>query len=213
MKAAIAVLVVALVSPASTADFVAPAQTGDLAAAEKAARTLREKFRPAAVDPRPVKILSDRLIEDGEQVETEQGTSYLYTRIGEPDARGPFKSLQANLIEIPAERVETPGDSMVHRAVMRGYFSHLEAMSESWEVQEKSATGQAHVWIYKVSLDGVLWSVEHRTAPLEPGVDGRPAPVEEKARSERLPPADPSVQRRWQALTKELLTLGRVVEA
>lgn len=185
----------------------------DLAAASYSARTLRAKLMPAAVDPKPVKTLTDRLVKDGEQVEMEQGIGNIYTRIGKPDAKGRFKNLQANLVEIPAELAEAPADSMFRQAVMRRYFSHLEATSESWEVNPQTGMGTVHVWIFRVGLEGKLMSVEHQIAPVEPGADGQASPVEAKARSYRLSPSDPSVQRRWKALTKELVTLGRVVEA
>jgi hypothetical protein len=206
-------LILALALPASAQNFVSADQADDIAAASRSARTLGAKLRPAAVDPRPVKALTDRLVKDGEQVEMEQGIGNIYTRIGKPDANGRFKNLQANLVEIPAELAEAPKDSMFRQTVMRRYFSHLEATSESWEVDPKTGKGKVHVWIYRVGLEGALMSVEHQIAPVEPGADGQAAPVEEKARSYRLSPSDPSVQRRWKALTKELLTLGRVVEA
>ena len=116
-------------------------------------------------------------------------------------------------MEIPAELAEVPSDSMFRQAVMRRYFSHLEATSESWEVDPKTGKGTVHVWIYRVGLEGTLMSVVHQIAPVEPGPDGQVGPIEEKARSYRLAPSDPSVQRRWKALSKELMTLGRVVEA
>lgn len=213
MNATLSLLVLALALPASAQTFVSPDQADGLEAAAKSARTLREKLTPAAVDPKPVKALTDRLFKDGEQVEMEQGIGNIYTRIGKPDAKGRFKNLQANLVEIPAELAEAPSDSMFRQAVMRRYFSHLEATSESWEVDPETGKGTVHVWVYRVGLEGRLLSVEHQIAPVEPGEDGQAAPVEEKARSYRMSPSDPSVQRRWKRLTKELLTLGRVVEA
>ncbi len=208
-----ALLVLALALPAAAQTFVSADQAEDFAAAGRSARTLREKLRPAAVDPAPVKSLTDRLVKDGEQVEMEEGIGNIYTRIGKPDANGRFKNLQANLVEIPAELAETPDDTMFRQAVLRRYFSHLEATSENWEVNPKTGKGTVHVWIYRVGLEGRLMSVEHQIAPVVPGEDGQAFPVEAKARSYRLSPSDPSVQRRWKALTKELMTLGRVVEA
>lgn len=213
MNATLSLLVLVLAWPASAQTFVSPDQAAGLAAAARSARTLREKLTPAAVDPKPVKALTDRLFKDGEQVEMEQGIGNIYTRIGKPDAKGRFKNLQANLVEIPAELAEAPGDSMFRQAVMRRYFSHLEATSESWEVDRETGKGTVHVWVYRVGLEGRLLSVEHQIAPVEPGEDGQVSPIEEKARSYRMSPSDPSVQRRWKRLTKELLTLGRVVEA
>lgn len=215
MNATLSLLVLALALPASAQTFVSADQADGLAAAARSARTLRETLAPApaAVDPKPVKALTDRLAKDGEQIEMEQGIANLYTRTGKPDARGRFRNIQANLVEIPAELSEAPGDSMFRQAVIRRYFSHLEATRESWEVDPKTGKGTVHVWTYRVGLEGVLMSVVHEIAPVEPGADGQAVPVEEKARSYRLSPSDPSVQRRWKELTKELLTLGRVVEA
>lgn len=213
MNATHSLLVLALALPASAQTFVSADQADGLAAAAKSARTLREKLTPAAVDPKPVKSLTDRLVKDGEQIEMEQGIGNIYTRVGRPDANGRFRNIQANLVEIPAELAEAPSDSMFRQAVMRRYFSHLEATSESWEVDPKTGKGTVHVWIYRVGLEGTLMSVVHQIAPVEPGADGQAGPVEEKARSYRLAPSDPSVQRRWKALSRELMTLGRVVEA
>ncbi len=213
MNASLSLLVLALALPASAQTFVSADHVEGLAAAAKSARTLREKLTPAAVDPKPVKSLTDRLVKDGEQIEMEQGIGNIYTRVGRPDANGRFMNIQANLVEIPAEIAEAPSDSMFRQAVMRRYFSHLEATSESWEVDPKTGKGTVHVWTYRVGLEGTLISVVHQIAPVEPGPDGQVGPIEEKARSYRLAPSDPSVQRRWKALTKELATLGRVVEA
>ena len=213
MNATLSLLVLALALPASAQTFVSADQADGLAAAARSARTLREKLTPAAVDPKPVRSLTDRLVKDGEQIEMEQGIGNIYTRVGKPDAQGRFKNIQANLVEIPAELAEVPSDSMFRQAVMRRYFSHLEATSESWEVDPKTGKGTVHVWIYRVGLEGTLMSVVHKIAPVEQGPDGQVGPIEEKARSYRLAPSDPSVQRRWKALSKELMTLGRVVEA
>lgn len=213
MNATLSLLVLALALPASAQTFVSAGQADDLAAAARSTRTLRDKLTPAPVDPKPVRSLTDRLVKDGEQVEMEEGIANLLTRFGRPDAKGRFKNLQANLVEIPAELAEAPGDSMFRQAVMRRYFSHLEATSESWEVDPKTGKGKVHVWIFKVALEGRLLSVEHQIAPVEAGPDGEAAPNEAKARSYRMAPSDPSVQRRWKALAKELMTLGRVVEA
>lgn len=213
MNVILAFVVLALALPVCAQTFVSADQADGLAAAARSARTLREKLMPATVDPKPVKTLTDRLVNDGEQIEMEQGSGNVYMRIGKPDARGRFKNVQVNLVEISAEFAQTPSDSMFRQAVLRRYFSHLEATSESWEVHPQTGKGTVHIWIYEVGLEGKLMSVEHQIAPVEPGSDGQAVPVEQKARSYRLSPSDPSVQRRWKAFTKELLTLGRVVEA
>ncbi len=213
MNAPLSLLALVLALPVSAQTFVSPDQADDIASASKSAKSLSKKLSPAAVDPKPVKALTDRLVKDGEQVVMEAGIGNVFTRIGKPDAQGRFKNLQANLVEVPAELAEAPSDSMFRQAVMRRYFSHLEATSESWEINPKTGKGTVHVWIYRVGLEGRLMSVEHQIAPVARGEDGTDAPVEEKARSYRLSPSDPSVQRRWKALTKELMTLGRVVEA
>lgn len=213
MNPALFLLALLLAWPVSAQNFVTPDQADEIAATSKSAKSLSRKLAPAPVDPKPVKALTDRLVKSGEQVEMEQGLGNVFTRIGKPDANGRFKNLQANLVEIPAELAEAPSDSMFRQAVIRRYFSHLEATSESWEVSPKTGKGTVHVWIFRVGLEGKLLSVEHQMAPVTRGADGQDAPVEAKARSYRLSPSDPSVQRRWKALSKELLTLGRVVEA
>lgn len=210
---ALPALALALAVPATAQIVVSVEQADAIEAATARARTLGEKLRPAAVDPKPVKALFDKLAKDGEQIEMEQGLGNTLTRLGKPDAKGRFKNVQANLVEIPAELAEAPSDSMFRQAVMRRYFSHLEATSESWEVDPDTGKGKVHVWIYRVSLDGVLRSVEHQIAPVAPDADGQATPIEAKARSYRLSPSDPSVQRRWRRMTKELMTLGRLVEA
>ena len=206
-------LALAISMPVAAQSFVNSDQADEIEAATGHANSLRRKLMPAAVDPKPVKALFDTLAKEGEQIEMEEGLGNTLTRLGKPDARGRFKNLQANLVEIPAELAEAPSDSMFRQAVMRRYFSHLEATSESWEVNPRTGKGKVHVWIYRVALDGKLMSVEHQIAPVEPGEDGQASPIEEKARSYRLSPSDPSVLRRWKRMTKELLTLGRVVEA
>ena len=213
MKSYLPLLLLALALPAAAQTFVTSDQADELDAATGRANSLRRKLMPSAVDPKPVKSLFDKLAKDGEQIEMEEGIGNTLTRLGKPDAKGRFKNLQANLVEIPAELAEAPSDSMFRQAVMRRYFSHLEATSESWEVNPRTGKGKVHVWIYRVALDGTLMSVEHQIAPVEPGEDGQASPIEEKARSYRLSPSDPSVQRRWKRMAKELLTLGRVVEA
>lgn len=213
MKIFLPLLALTLAASASAQSFVSPGDADDLSAATTRASSLRRRLIPASVDPAPVKSLFDKLAKDGEQIEMEEGIGNTLTRLGKPDAKGRFKNVQANLVEIPAELAEAPSDSMFRQAVMRRYFSHLEATSESWEVDPATGKGKIHVWIYRVGLEGKLMSVEHQIAPVETGPDGLSSPVEAKVRSYRLAPSDPSVQRRWKNLTKELLALGRVVEA
>ncbi len=213
MKAHLPLLALALAVPASAQIIVTADQVEAVQAAAARSRALSEKLRPAPVDPKPVQALFDKLSKEGEQIEMEEGIGNTLTRLGKPDANGRFKNLQANLVEIPAELAEAPNDSMFRQAVMRRYFSHLEATSESWEVDPKTGRGKVHVWVYRVGLDGKITSVEHQIAPVEPGADGQASPVESKARSYRLSPSDPSVQRHWRRMTKELMTLGRLVEA
>lgn len=191
-----------------------PDQTEEMIKHARAAQELAKKLAPAAVDAKPVRTLTDRLSKDGVQIQMEEGRiGNAYTRQGAPDARGRFRNIQANLVELPAEAVEPKSDSMVRDLVMRRYFSRLEATSDDWSVDPVTGTGQVQEWHYVISLDGKLIAVEHTIVPVEPVADGVVAPVEAKGRSYRMSPSDPSVQKRWRKFSQELLTLGRVVEA
>lgn len=206
MNATIRLLLLVAALPASAQTFVSPDQLEGFAAAADSARVTREKFSPAPVDPEPVRILRDRLVRNGEQVEMPGAIGNVYMRLGAPDAGGHYENLQINLVEIPAEYAEAPSENMVRRAVMTRYFSHLEATVESWSVNPKTGEGSLEVWVYRVGLGGTLQSVERRTAPVAAG-----APVEAKADFVRMAPSDRGVQERWRALSKRLLTLGRSV--
>jgi hypothetical protein len=189
-------------------------QSAAIGAASEAMRSLARKLAPAAVDPKPVRSLTDRLSKDGSQIQLEQGEiGNLLVRQGAPDARGSFRGIQATLVEVPASAVEEKGDSMVRDLVMRRYFSRLEATSADWRVDPKTGEGRVDEWHYVVSLDGKLLSVEHTIVPVELVAPGMSAPVDAKGRAYRMAPSDASVQRRWRKFSKELLTLGRTVEA
>jgi hypothetical protein len=195
------------------AQVVTPDQTADIASASDAMRALAKKLTPAAVDPKPVAALTDRLSKDGTQLQMEEGEiGNLLARRAAPDARGRFRSVEANLVELPAEAVEAKSESMIRDLVMRRYFSRLEATSDDWTVDPQTGVGRVDEWHYVVSLDGKLLSVEHTVVPVEPVAPGDAEPVEAKGRSYRLSPSDPSVQRRWKKFSKELLTLGKTVE-
>lgn len=196
-----------------SAQVVTAEQTSDIAAASDAMRSLAKKLTPAAVDPKLVRSLTDRLSKDGTQLQMEQGEiGNLLSRQAMPDARGRFRSVEANLVELPADAVEEKSDSMYKDLVMRRYFSRLEATSDDWNVDPKTGTGRVDEWHYVVSLDGQLLSVEHTIVPVEAVAPGQSAPNEAKGRSYRMLPSDASVQRRWKKFSKELLTLGRTVE-
>ncbi|UPT75024.1 MAG: hypothetical protein M0D55_04740 [Elusimicrobiota bacterium] len=200
MRNALPLLALVLALPAS-AQF-AGTDAEELAAAARRAAAMREKLRPAAVERAPVEALFSKLADEGDQIEVENGIGNVLTRMGKPDAGGRFRNVQATLVEIPAEAAEEPSDSMMRHAVMRRYFSHLEASSESW------SAGRVDIWRWTVGLDGTLIAVEHQIVPVEGG-----EPVEAKLRAYRMSPSDPSVQRRWKSLSKELLTLGKLIEA
>ena len=196
-----------------SAQVAAGDQTTDIAAASDAMRALAKKLTPAAVDPKPVSALTDRLSKDGTQLQMEEGEiGNLLARRGAPDARGRFRSVQANLVELPAEAVEGKSDSMIRDLVMRRYYSRLEATSDDWTVDPKTGVGRVDEWHYVVSLDGRLLSVEHTIVPVEAVAPGVSAPNEDKGRAYRMSPSDASVQRRWKRFSKELLTLGKTVE-
>jgi hypothetical protein len=195
------------------AQVATPDQAADIGAASDAIHALAKKLAPAAVDPKPVQALTDRLSKEGSQLEMEQGEiGNLLVRQGAPDARGSFRGIQANLVELPPSAVEEKNDSMIRDLVMRRYFSRLEATSDDWHVDPKTGTGRVDEWHYVVSLDGRLLSVEHTIVPVEAVAAGVSAPNEAKGRAYRMPPSDASVLRRWKKFSKELLTLGKTVE-
>lgn len=195
------------------AQVATPDQAADISSVSSAMRSLVKKLAPAAVDPKPVRTLTDRLSKDGTQLEMEQGgIGNLLVRQGAPDARGSFRGIQANLVEFPASAVEEKSDSMVRDLVMRRYFSRLEATSDDWSVDPKTGTGRVDEWHYVVSLDGKLLSVEHTIVPVEAVAPGVSSPNEAKGHAYRMSPSDTSVQQRWKRFSRELLTLGRTVE-
>lgn len=213
MKRILAAVLLAASVPAVAQVVGTEAQTADIAAAAKAARELGRKLAPAKIDADAVDALTNKLIKDGDQIRTETGElGNALTRRGEPDARGRFRDIEANLIEAPASEVEPPQQGMIRDLVMRRYFKRLEATSDEWTVG-KDGTGRVDEWHYTISLDGRLMSVEHAIVPIEvvgPGLSGL---VEAKGRAYRMSPSDPSVQRRWKKFSKELLTLGRLYSA
>jgi hypothetical protein len=180
----------------------------DAAAAE------RQKLEPAPVDPKPVAALFDRLAQDGSQVETTDGTEDAYDRFGIYDKNGRKQNLHVGVVETgdPEAQPDPSGQPVFQDLVMRRYFNSLQAQSEDWSAA-KDGSGRVDLWHYTVSLDGLLLSVEHVVIPLKAGPDGKPAPDAAAARSYRMPPSDKSVQARWKALTKKLLTLGRTTTA
>jgi hypothetical protein len=188
-------------------------QISGIAAASDAAKSLAARLAPAAVDEKTVDALVERLSQDGVQLEMQSGErGNMLNRRTPLDARGRFRGIQANLIEVPASAVEEKSDAPVRDLVMRRYFRRLEAASEDWHVDAKTGTGQVDEWRYVVSLDGKLISVEHSIVPVEPSAPGVASPNEAKGRSYRMSPSDPSVRGRWEKFSKELLTLGRTVE-
>lgn len=210
MKYLLFAAALAVAAPLS-AQVGTPEQAAGLAAASASMRSLAARLTPASVDPKPVRSLTDRLEKEGTQIEMEQGeTGNLLVRQSAPDARGSFRGIQANLVEVPPPADESEG--MVRDLVMRRYFSRLEATSDDWKVDPKTGDGRVDEWHYAVSLDGKLLSVEHTIVPVELVAPGVAAPVEAKGRAYRMSPSDPSVQRRWKRFSRELLTLGRVVE-
>jgi|GEM_PF-2720653 len=210
-----AALLAAVSASAQSADQPSQALPDAMADALQAARAVSAKMAPAPVDPKPVAELFERLANDGAQVETQYGTEQAYERLGIPDSRGRSQKLHVGVVETggpAAEAEDGTGDSMYRDLVLRRYFASLEAQSEDWSVG-KDGSGKIDVWHYSVSLDGRLIGVEHDVVPLALGPDGKSAPDPAHARVTRVSPSDKAVQKRWKALTKKLLQLGRTAEA
>jgi hypothetical protein len=179
-----------------------------------AAKALNAKMAPAAVDPRPVQALLERLAKDGDQLQTVDGNEDAYQRLGVPDQNGSRHNLEVGVVEEPdpAAQVDGSGQPQYQDLVIRRYFSSLQAQSEDWAVK-KDGTGQVDLWHYTVSLDGQLLTVEHDVIPVKPGPDGQPQPQQNQAQIYQLPPSDKAVLARWNVLVKKLLTLGRTISA
>lgn len=212
MKTLLLAAVFAASVPVS-AQLVAPEQSAALSAAIKRAHDMSHRLSPAPVDAKTISTLMDRLSKDGTQMESEEGKleNVLGRESGQLDARGRSRSIEASLVELPAEAVEEPNDSPIRDLVMRRYFSHMEATSLEWRVDPKTGVGRVDEWHYTLSLDGRLMGVEHTIVPVEPVGNGMAAPQEAKARSYRMAPSDDFVQKRWKKFSKELLTLGKTI--
>jgi hypothetical protein len=207
------VLAVLAAVPAS-AQVTTSDQGADIAAAAAQMKALAKKMAPAAVDPKPVEALTDKLSSEGSQIEMSLGeTGNALSRQTAPDARGRFRGIEANLVEVPPPADEDASGSMYRDLVMRRYFSRLEATSDDYAVDPKTGAGQVDEWHYVVSLDGRLLEVEHAVVPIEPVGQGVSSPNVAKGKAYRLAPSDPEVRKRWKKFSKELLTLGRTVEA
>lgn len=203
---------VLLLSTAASAQVTVTAEQSEaLDASAATTKSWKERLTPASVDPKAVRSLSDKLMKDGQQLQMQDGTIANSMAVGFTKKDG-LRNVTASLIELPAEAVE-PQQGMVRFAVLRRYFSSLNASTEDWKVDPKTGKGMVHVWIFTVSLDGKLTAVIHQLSPVAPGADGTVAPVEGKAREYRMAPSDPSVLRRWNRLTKDMVWAGRVVEA
>jgi hypothetical protein len=206
----LAAAVAACAVPAS-AQFDAEA-VSSLAAAVKPARDLARRLAPAPIDRRTISKLMDRLSKDGDQMESEEGKlENVLGREQELNARGRAHSIEASLVELPAEAVEEQNDSPIRDLVMRRYFSRMEATSLDWRVDPKTGIGRVDEWHFTISLDGKLTAVDHTIVPIEPVGEGEAAPNLEKARAYRMSPSDDFVQRRWKKFSKELLTLGKTI--
>lgn len=173
------------------------------------ASKLRQGLAPAAVDPHPIDVLFRRLSRDGVLEESEGRRVWMYKRLGSRDGDGRVSSLQVGLVEYPG-RDGASGGLAEGRPFFSRVFGRLEAKSESWRRREDGRS-QIDVWDWVVSLDGRLLSVTHVILPVEVGPDG-PESVGADGRLYRMSPGDPSVQRRWKRLVRDLLTMGRTVE-
>ena len=210
MKSALIAVVLASVASAQVA---VDAQSDGIAAAARAARDLGKKFAPASVDPKPVAALTDRLSKDWTEIRTAKGEiGHVLARRTAPDARGNFRGIQVELVEIRAQDFGGRSGAAFNDLVMRRYFSRLEAAVDDWSVDPETGVGRLDEWSFVVSLDDRLLSVERSTAPVEPVAPGDAEPNLKMSRVHRVDPADPEAQERWKSLSVELLTLGKTVE-
>lgn len=190
-----------LASPA----FAADAYEG----ASAKAKTMREKLAPAPVDKEQVKALADKLLKEGDQLESEVGIENVLASVSQKIKRGRARAvaLEASLVELPAELFEDP-EAPVRFALMTRYFSHLAVNREEWTVK-KNGEGRVVLWSYRLSLDGMLQAVTRTTMEVTESPDGELFPDPETATEMTMSPSDKSVQKRWKATAKELALLGR----
>jgi hypothetical protein len=189
-------------------DALPPAMGAAIDAA-RAQGAPQESLAPAAVDPKPVATLFERLAKDGEQLQTQEGTQDAFTRLSNLDKNGRAQNLQVGVVETDGPAApDADGQPTYQDLVLRRYFTSLQAQSEDWTVA-KDGSGRVDTWHYSVSLDGVLTSVEHDVIPLKRGADGVARPDYSASRGFRMSPSSKAVQARWKALTKKLLLLGR----
>jgi hypothetical protein len=209
MKILLAVLLAAPVS--ASAQVFAPSQPADAISAS--VRSLRERLRPAQIDPGPVKTLFDRLSRDGEQIETQEGMQDAYRRFGMLDAHGKLNNLQVGVVERgdPQDAGAGPdAPPMVRDLVMRRVFSEMIAHNDEWALKS-DGTGRLDRWTWTVALDGRILRVRHDIILVGPGPDGIIEPLPQQNWGYDLSPSDHYVQTRWTRLVKRLLTMGRVV--
>jgi hypothetical protein len=207
-------LLLAAAAARAAAQTAAPAPSVELpdalAQALSGVQDSKARVVPAKVDPKPVAALFDRLAKDGEQIETAYGTQDAYSRDGQIDKHGRAQDLQVGVVELPdpSDADDGSGGPRYRNLVIRRVFSTLEAESKEWSFK-KDGTGRVDVWHFTVSLDGYLLSVTHDRIPMAVGPGGEPQILVEKTTTESPAPSSRSVLRRWKALTKKLLTLGR----
>jgi len=202
--------VLAAAAPVGAQSVADPEPVDQLGQIGAAAKAQNAKLAAAPVDPKPVNALFDRLVKDGEQIQTEDGVQDTYTRSGQPKKVGRWRNLQVGVVEQgdPDAAADRSGRLQFRDLVMRRVFSTLEAQSEEWTAA-KDGTGRVDLWHFTVSLDAKLLSVEHDWFPAKAGPDGKLQAQQDESRSERLAPSSPAVQARWKKLSGELLLLGR----
>jgi hypothetical protein len=188
---------------------------GDAAASASAAaaraHSMAARLAPAKLDAGLVKTLSERLMTDGEQIETREGAQDVYARYGVVDGPNRIKNLRVGVVESPdpADLDDGSGRPQVRDLVMRRIFTSLEARSEEWTLK-KDGSGRVDVWTWTVSLDGWLLAVRHDVVLVGRRDDGSYGPLPQQAWGYRLSPSDRYVRVRWNRLAKQLLTMGRV---
>lgn len=197
--------------------------TGSLAGAEsvpvdpqawqgmnRSVHAYQQRYAPAPVEARFVFRLWRNLADRGQQGVTAEGEETLsFDRASEPDARGVARNRQVYIVKVP-ERADGP----VRRAVYTRVFSHMVASSEDWSRGPDGAR-RVEIWRFVLTLDGVLHSASRVEIVLKSaaqGATGQSEADESRSRTIPLRPADPAVQDRWRALSRELLLLP-VVEA
>ena len=168
---------------------------------------MARRLAPAAVDPRPIEVLTRRLMDDSDEEETEFGLRHSLTSPGIADKQGTHDDYSVALYENPHENKQASLE--MRDALYRRSFSHLEGVTSRWTPLKGGET-QAEIWVFIVGLDAQILEVSHQI--LVGRIVGDSFIEDETrtmARDES--PSDPAILRRWKEMSDKFLKMRRAL--